>query len=197
MYRADKYKYLNLQKGCVFMPFLQREDYTTEDIYALPEGTRAELIDGQIYYMAPPSRRHQRISTRLASGNTGLLILQKIWSWFITSMPAIPSNIPSQIPSRPVSMKICTLISAVLKYRFISRLGQISDKPWFLFCTMLYYRLLQSPQKQGLIGLSPIPGVGHIPVVYASAAFVRYPCKHGCLTHCCAKMNRVFVTFHS
>ena len=49
------------------MPFLQREDYTTEDIYALPEGTRAELIDGQIYYMAPPSRRHQRISTRLAS----------------------------------------------------------------------------------------------------------------------------------
>ncbi|MDY4692103.1 MAG: Uma2 family endonuclease [Blautia sp.] len=35
--------------------------YTTEDIYALPEGTRAELIDGQIYYMAPPTRRHQDI----------------------------------------------------------------------------------------------------------------------------------------
>ena len=30
-----------------------------------------------------------------------------------------------------------------------------------------------------------------------SAAFVRCPCKHGCQTHCCAKMNRVFVTFHS
>lgn len=37
------------------------EPYTIEDIYALPEGVRAELIDGQIYYMAPPNRRHQDI----------------------------------------------------------------------------------------------------------------------------------------
>ena len=43
------------------MPLPQRQDYTIEDIYALPEGTRAELIDGQIYYMAPPTRRHQDI----------------------------------------------------------------------------------------------------------------------------------------
>lgn len=35
--------------------------YTIEDIYVLPEGERAELIDGQIYYMAPPNRRHQDI----------------------------------------------------------------------------------------------------------------------------------------
>ena len=33
---------------------LPKEDiYTIEDIYALPDGERAELIDGQIYYMAP------------------------------------------------------------------------------------------------------------------------------------------------
>ena len=43
------------------MPVLQRKEYTVEDIYNLPEGTRAELIDGQIYYMAPPTRRHQDI----------------------------------------------------------------------------------------------------------------------------------------
>lgn len=43
------------------MPLLQREDYTVEDIYALPEGTRAELTDGQIYYMAPLGRRHQNL----------------------------------------------------------------------------------------------------------------------------------------
>ena len=43
------------------MPLPQREDYTVEDIYALPEGIRAELIDGQIYYIAPPSRRHQNL----------------------------------------------------------------------------------------------------------------------------------------
>ena len=35
--------------------------YTIYDIYALPDGERAELIDGKIYYMAPPSRTHQQI----------------------------------------------------------------------------------------------------------------------------------------
>ena len=39
------------------MPLLKENTYTIEDIYALPEGERAELIDGQIYYMAPPSRK--------------------------------------------------------------------------------------------------------------------------------------------
>lgn len=42
------------------------EKYTIEDIYNLPDGQRAELIDGQIYYMAPPSRRHQRIILSLS-----------------------------------------------------------------------------------------------------------------------------------
>ena len=37
--------------------------YIIDDIYALPEGERAELIDGHIYYMAPPSTKHQRISS--------------------------------------------------------------------------------------------------------------------------------------
>ena len=48
------------------MEALRRKEYhTIEDIYALPDGERAELIDGQIYYMAPPSRTHQRISSYL------------------------------------------------------------------------------------------------------------------------------------
>ena len=47
------------------MPLLKEENYTIEDIYALPEGERAELIDGKIYYMAPPSRKHQDISGEL------------------------------------------------------------------------------------------------------------------------------------
>lgn len=37
-------------------------EYTVEDIYALPEGQRAELIDGRWYDMATPSSTHQRIS---------------------------------------------------------------------------------------------------------------------------------------
>lgn len=47
------------------MPLPQERIYTTDDIYALPDGERAELVDGQIYYMAPPSRKHQRISGEL------------------------------------------------------------------------------------------------------------------------------------
>ena len=44
------------------MDALRKEEiYTIDDIYALPSGTRAELIDGQIYYMAPSSTNHQRI----------------------------------------------------------------------------------------------------------------------------------------
>lgn len=47
-------------------PALSQERlYTIKDIYALPEGKRAELIDGQIYYMAQPSRKHQRITGEL------------------------------------------------------------------------------------------------------------------------------------
>ena len=44
------------------MDALGKEDaYTIEDIYALLDGERAELIDGKIYYMAPPNTRHQRL----------------------------------------------------------------------------------------------------------------------------------------
>ena len=39
--------------------------YTIEDIYALPNGQRAELIDGQMYMTAPPRTIHQRISSGL------------------------------------------------------------------------------------------------------------------------------------
>ena len=43
------------------MALAQNRIFTLEDIYNLPEGQRAELIDGQIYMMAPPSPRHQEI----------------------------------------------------------------------------------------------------------------------------------------
>ena len=49
------------------MPLLKEETYTIDDIYALPEGERAELIDGHMYMMAPPSRKHQKISMELSS----------------------------------------------------------------------------------------------------------------------------------
>ena len=44
----------------------EEKTYTIEDIYALPDGVRAELIDGQIYYMATPSLTHQRLIMSLS-----------------------------------------------------------------------------------------------------------------------------------
>lgn len=43
------------------MPLLKTSTHTIDDIYALPDGQRAELIDGQIYDMAPPSPLHQEL----------------------------------------------------------------------------------------------------------------------------------------
>ena len=49
------------------MDFARNKDtYTIDYIYALPDGERAELINGQIYYMATPTRTHQRISMALS-----------------------------------------------------------------------------------------------------------------------------------
>ena len=38
------------------MPLLKQHTYTSEDYWNLPDSQRAELIDGQLYNMAPPSR---------------------------------------------------------------------------------------------------------------------------------------------
>lgn len=43
------------------MPIPRKVALTIDEIYALPDGQRAELIDGCIYDMAPPSRMHQKI----------------------------------------------------------------------------------------------------------------------------------------
>lgn len=43
------------------MSLPQKRIYTSEDYWNLPEDVRAELIDGQIYNMAPPSRIHQEL----------------------------------------------------------------------------------------------------------------------------------------
>lgn len=49
------------------MPVLKDDHYTIKDIYDLPEGKRAELIDGQIYDMALPSYQHQRLIMELSA----------------------------------------------------------------------------------------------------------------------------------
>lgn len=49
------------------MPLTQTRPYTEEDYYNLPENTRAELIDGSLFYnQAAPSRIHQTILMELS-----------------------------------------------------------------------------------------------------------------------------------
>lgn len=49
------------KKGCDNMPLPKEHFYTSDDYWNLPDGQRAELIDGQLYDMAPPSRIHQKL----------------------------------------------------------------------------------------------------------------------------------------
>lgn len=55
-----------VRKGDYFtMSTEDKKNYTVEDIYALPDGVRAELFDGEMVMMASPSTVHQEILTWL------------------------------------------------------------------------------------------------------------------------------------
>lgn len=49
------------------MPLLKTDHYTSEDYWNLPEEERAELINGKFYNMAPPSRIHQKLVSKLTA----------------------------------------------------------------------------------------------------------------------------------
>lgn len=49
------------------MPLPESNNYTIDYIYSLPEGQRAELIEGVVYDMAPPNTIHQRIVMNLSA----------------------------------------------------------------------------------------------------------------------------------
>lgn len=48
------------------MPPSKPRPFTAEDYWNLPEGVRAELIDGELYDMTPPNRAHQKIVLRIS-----------------------------------------------------------------------------------------------------------------------------------
>ena len=50
-----------VEKRSGFMPSAEKRIYAIEDIESLPEGERAELIDGRIYYMSSPRFIHQKL----------------------------------------------------------------------------------------------------------------------------------------
>ena len=48
-----------IRRGAKIMPF-SKKVFTTADIEALPEGVRAELINGEMFMKASPTRTHQK-----------------------------------------------------------------------------------------------------------------------------------------
>ena len=56
----------SLEEKEIYVSAGREQVYTTDDIYALPDGERAELIDGQIYMMGTPSRIHQKLVAQLS-----------------------------------------------------------------------------------------------------------------------------------
>lgn len=55
------------------MPLPQEKYYTAEEFYAMPEDMRAELVNGEIIYMAVPGRLHQELSRELLFAITGYI----------------------------------------------------------------------------------------------------------------------------
>ena len=47
------------------MPLPKVQNFTAEDYWSLSDGQRAELINGQLYDMAPPSFIHQKLIAQL------------------------------------------------------------------------------------------------------------------------------------
>ena len=68
------------------MPLLKEDIYTIKDIYALPDGERAELIDGKIYDMALPSAAHQRILIALSTTIYNYIEMGLFKDWGVTNL---------------------------------------------------------------------------------------------------------------
>ena len=57
------------------MPLPKDVPQTAEDYWNLPEGVRAELIDGELWDLASPSRKHQEIVSALTTKYRDLAML--------------------------------------------------------------------------------------------------------------------------
>ncbi len=83
------------------------ESYTIEDIYILPDGERAELIDGKIYYITPPSTKHQRLLNYINT-EINIYIREKNGEWEVFPVPfAVFLNKDNTIYVEPDISVIC------------------------------------------------------------------------------------------
>ncbi|MCL2865933.1 MAG: Uma2 family endonuclease [Lachnospiraceae bacterium] len=84
------------------------EKYTTDYIESLPDGIRAELIDGVIYSMTSPSTKHQRISGRLYNSISNHIIAKGGTCEPFIAPFAVYLNADNQTYLEPDISVICT-----------------------------------------------------------------------------------------
>ena len=90
----------------------QLAHYTIDDIYNLPDGQRAELIDGELYMMATPNRIHQRL-VMVLSNSIFNYIQEKSGNCEVYPSPfAVFLNADNEINYTP-----CGIMRARLDYR--------------------------------------------------------------------------------
>ena len=97
--------------------FIDEGPFTIDDIFALPEGQRAELIDGQIYDMATPNRMHQTISFSIAR-----TIADHIW----LHLPSLYKTI-SKIMWNRTSVSSVTRINSVTEAVRVLLIGSLKS----------------------------------------------------------------------
>ena len=90
------------------MEIAEQKMYTLEDIYNLPDGQRAELIDGAIYFMAPLNRRHQEIlfslSRKIADYKSPPMVARLLTGLFLFCGGESRGNKGMEYPSRIISI---------------------------------------------------------------------------------------------
>lgn len=90
------------------MDAVRRIDYyTIDDIYNLPDGQRAELIDGELYMMAAPGRIHQRLVMTLSNSIFNYIQSKKGDCEVYPSPFAVFLNADDQIYLEPDISVIC------------------------------------------------------------------------------------------
>ena len=83
------------------------EYYTIDDIYNLPDGKRAELIDGELYMLATPTTIHQRFVMILSNRIFNYIQKNKGECEVFTTPFAVFLNINNEIYLEPDISVIC------------------------------------------------------------------------------------------
>lgn len=89
------------------MPPPKRQSYTSEDYWNLPEGERAELINGYLYAMDPPSLVHQKIAVQLCKNIALYLDGHREDGQIFAAPLAINLNASDEIYVEPDIMIVC------------------------------------------------------------------------------------------